>query len=142
MKYRITIQEQSFEIEVGSVTGDIAAVAVDKIPYMVKFENLQATDAHPSTTVVHSIASPAAATPKPAPRQTGGGEIVTAPIPGIILSVSVKVGDSVSTGQVLAIMEAMKMENKLTSHVAGTVKEILAPKGTEVATGDVVMVIG
>jgi len=142
MKYKISIQDQSFEIEIGAVSGDVAAVTVDNTPYMVNIENLSAPDAHPSVTAARPIFSPAAIAPKSTARQAGGGEAIIAPIPGIILSISVKVGGSVTSGQVVAIMEAMKMENNLTSHVSGTVKEIHAPKGTEVGTGDVVMVIG
>jgi glutaconyl-CoA/methylmalonyl-CoA decarboxylase subunit gamma len=140
MKYRISVQDQSFEIEIGTVTGDVAAVTVDNMPYMVRVENLSASGPHHSTTVAQPVPTPSAIAPKPLSKQAGG-EIVIAPIPGIILSISVNVGDSVTTDQVVAIIEAMKMENELTSHVSGTVKEIRAPKGTEVATGDVVMVI-
>ena len=143
MNYRITIQDQSFEIEIGNVTGDAAEVTVNNTPYIVRLENLSAPDsAPPAATVTRPLATPAAVKPKPIAAPAGGGETIVAPIPGIILSISVQVGDSVSSGQVVAIMEAMKMENKLTSHVSGKVKEILAPKGTEVATGDVVLVIG
>lgn len=143
MKYRISISDHSFEIEVGSVSGDLAAITVDNTPYMVKFENVSTTDKHPYASISQPMPPPAATVqPKPVAKQPGGGETVIAPIPGIILSVNVKVGDKVSAGQVVAIMEAMKMENKLTSHISGTVKEIRAPKGTEVSTGDIVLVIG
>ena len=142
MKYKISIQDQSFEIEIVTVSGDVAAVTVDSTPYMVNIENLSAPVAHPSATAARPVVAPAAITPKAIAGHTGGGETVIAPIPGIILSISVTVGDSVTSGQVVAIMEAMKMENNLTSHVSGTVKAIHAPKGTEVGTGDVVMVIG
>jgi biotin carboxyl carrier protein len=65
-----------------------------------------------------------------------------APIPGLILDIKVTVGESVVAGQSVATIEAMKMENSLTSTVSGTVKEIRVQKGAQVATGDVVMIIG
>jgi acetyl-CoA/propionyl-CoA carboxylase biotin carboxyl carrier protein len=52
------------------------------------------------------------------------------------------VGDSVSTGQVVAVLEAMKMENNIASHIAGTVTAIRAAEGSNVTTGDIIMVIG
>ena len=71
-----------------------------------------------------------------------GTEVLTAPIPGLVLDIKVAVGDKVSAGQVVAVMEAMKMENNLISSVSGTVQEIRVQKGAEVSTGDVIMLIG
>ena len=67
---------------------------------------------------------------------------MVAPIPGLILKINVKVGDAVSAGQVVAIMEAMKMENNISSNISGTVTAIRAGEGSQVTTGDVIMVIG
>ncbi|HWR92931.1 MAG TPA: biotin/lipoyl-containing protein, partial [Desulfobacterales bacterium] len=70
-----------------------------------------------------------------------GDDALTAPIPGLILEVRVKVGDRVSAGQIVAVMEAMKMENNLNAQKDGVVSEIRVQKGTEVSTGDVIMLI-
>jgi biotin carboxyl carrier protein len=70
-----------------------------------------------------------------------GGGAVVAPIPGLILQIKVKVGDAVSAGQVVAIMEAMKMENNISSNISGTVASIRAGEGAQVTTGDVIMLI-
>jgi len=67
---------------------------------------------------------------------------VVAPIPGLILQIKVKVGDAVSAGQVVAVLEAMKMENNISSHISGTVTAVRAAEGSNVTTGDVIMVIG
>ena len=112
MTYRISIGEQTFEIEIGGIAGQTAQVRVDGVAYDVRIED----------------------------RPTTG--TLQAPIPGTIMAILVEVGDAVGAGQVVAIMEAMKMENNLVSRVAGTVREIRVQKGAEVATGDVVMVIG
>jgi biotin carboxyl carrier protein len=69
------------------------------------------------------------------------GEII-APIPGRIMDVKVKFGDPVTKGQTVATMEAMKMENNIISTIDGVVQEIRVQKDSEVATGEVIMIIG
>lgn len=84
-------------------------------------------------------ASPAAA---PAPKKAQAKGEIVAPIPGRIMDVKVKVGNSVVKGQTLATMEAMKMENNIASTMDGIVQEIRVQKDSEVATGEVIMIIG
>ncbi len=91
---------------------------------------------HPSLRA--SVAMPKAAA-APAMACTGA---VVAPIPGKIIQINVRVGEKVTAGQVVALMEAMKMENNLLSPMDGVVREIRAGKDADVATGDVVMIIG
>ena len=67
---------------------------------------------------------------------------IVAPIPGKIISIHVKVGDSVSAQQVVLKLEAMKMENDITSPVSGTVKEIAVSEGSETSAGQLLMTIG
>ena len=69
------------------------------------------------------------------------GNVVTAPLPGRIIGLKVKVGDAVKAGQEVAVLEAMKMENAITSDFAGTVKQILVRQGQTVATDAVLMEI-
>ena len=59
---------------------------------------------------------------------------MTAPLPGKVIALKVKVGDKVKAGQEVVILEAMKMENSITSDVAGTIKQILVQEGDNVAT--------
>lgn len=84
-------------------------------------------------------ASPAAA---PAPKKAQAKGEIVAPIPGRIMDVKVKVGSPVVKGQTLATMEAMKMENNIASTMDGIVQEIRVQKDSEVATGEVIMIIG
>ena len=63
-------------------------------------------------------------------------------MPGTILDIKVKVGDTVANGAVLVILEAMKMENEIMAPVAGTVQSISVTKGASVNSGDVLVVIG
>lgn len=72
---------------------------------------------------------------KPRP-VSGGGFSVKAPMPGSVLEVKVKEGDSVNEGDVLLVLEAMKMENELTAPQAGSVSEVLVKKGDTVNSGD------
>ena len=79
-------------------------------------------------------AKPAAA-PAPAPAATGEGEAVSCPMPGTILDVKVKVGDAVKKGQVLMILEAMKMDNEIMAGCDGTVTSINVQNGQSVENG-------
>jgi biotin carboxyl carrier protein len=71
-----------------------------------------------------------------------GGASVTAPMPGSVMEVKVKVGDNVKDGDVLVVLEAMKMENEITAPSSGKIKSINVKKGDTVNTGDLMMVIG
>jgi len=169
MKYQLEVGGKKFEVEVGEISGGVAQVTVNDEPYEVKIENFAEVagsslpptaisapaPAAPRPTATAPAAAPAAssrpapaapaapapASPSPAAAMAGT-EVVTAPIPGLILDIKVAVGDSVAAGQVVAVMEAMKMENNLVSNVSGTVQEIRVQKGAEVSTGDVIMLIG
>ncbi len=122
MVYKITLHGRTYEVEVNAgkaiVLGEYDAAA-----------------AIPTPAVVNT--SPAA----PAPAVTGSGEAVTAPMPGTILKVNVKVGDAVQAGAVLCVLEAMKMENEITSPRAGTVSQVLVSKGASVDTGASLLIL-
>lgn len=70
------------------------------------------------------------------------GQAVNAPISGKVLDVRVKVGDHIKKGSVVAIVEAMKLENEVPSPFEGTVKEIKVSKGSDVTSGDTLIVLG
>ena len=85
--------------------------------------------------ITGSAAAPAAsAAPAPAPAPAAG-EVIAAPMPGNILAVNVKAGDAVKKGQVLMILEAMKMENEIVCPRDGTVESVSVTKGAAVETG-------
>ncbi len=88
-----------------------------------------------------SIAAPVAEASKAAPTASGSATI-NAPIGGKVLSVSVKVGDTVKKGQTVAVIEAMKLENEVPATVEGKVVDIKVSKGSDVANGDVLIVLG
>ena len=103
-------------------------VIVNGVPYEAELEEL--TGAAPAPAAAPPPAPAAAPAPVPA-----GGEQVNAPMPGTILSVNVAVGDSVKRGQVLMILEAMKMENEIMCPRDGWVTAIQAAKGAAVESG-------
>ncbi len=86
---------------------------------------------------------PAAAAPKPAPAPApapgGAAETISAPMPGTIVSVNVKTGDSFKRGQVLLVLEAMKMENEILAPRDGRVLNINTTKGSTVNSGDILI---
>ena len=86
--------------------------------------------------------APAAAPAAPAAAPAAGGEKVTSPMPGTILSVNVAAGDTVKRGQVLMILEAMKMENEIMCPCDGTVTSVSVTKGTAVESGTLLCTIG
>ncbi len=83
---------------------------------------------------------PAAGSPSPTAAATGSGSIA-APIPGVVTTLMVKVGDQVSAGQIVLKLEAMKMENDIAAPVAGTVRDIPVSEGAQVSDGQLLMVI-
>lgn len=137
-KFKIKINGQIYEVEVEEIGGASAPNAVSPPPPPV---------AAPPPVVAPTPAPAAAPPPAPAaaPKaaSTGGkAGTVCAPMPGTILDVRVKAGDSVKPGDVLLILEAMKMENELAADKAGVVKEVKVSKGQAVSGGDVLVVIG
>ena len=87
------------------------------------------------------VAAAPAAAPKAAAAPVAGGENVKAPMPGNILDVKVKVGDTVKAGTVLCVLEAMKMENEIPAPKDGKVAQVVVTKGATVGAGDTLVVL-
>ena len=125
-------------------------VVVDGTAYTVEVESLGAGAAMPAP--VAAPAAPVAAAPAPAAAPAAeapaapaavaeGASTVTAPMPGKILNVKVNVGDSVNNGDLVLLLEAMKMENEVFATASGKVTEVRVKSGDSVNTGDVLLVI-
>ena len=82
------------------------------------------------------------AAPAAAPAPAAGGEKVTSPLPGTVLKVVAKAGQAVKSGDVLCVIEAMKMENDIVAPVDGTVASVSVSEGATVNSGDLLYVIG
>ena len=116
-------------------------ITVNGITYEVDVEEVGgAQSSAPVAAPVAQAAPVAAPAPKPAPAAAPAGATkVVAPMPGTVVSVKVNVGDKVTKDTVVAILEAMKMENEIYAGADGTVAGISAPAGTSVNTGDVIV---
>lgn len=133
-KFNITVNGKTYEVDVEEV-GGVSAPAPRPA-------------AAPVAAAPAPVSKPAvapAAAPAPAPAQSAeipaGGTKINAPMPGTILDIRKNVGDSVNSGDVLLILEAMKMENDIVSPVAGKVISIHVTKGASVNSGEVMIVI-
>ena len=115
-------------------------VTVNGTAYEITLEVVDAADvkAAPAPAAPAPAATPA---PAAAPVAAGNGETVSAPMPGTILSVNVQNGAAVKKGDVLMILEAMKMENEIICPCDGTIASINVAKGSSVETGSVLCVI-
>ena len=110
-------------------------ITVNGTPYNVTVEEGTGTPV-----AAAPVAAPAAA-PAPAAQGTAGSVKVEAPMPGTILDVKVSVGDSVSSGSVLCILEAMKMENEIVAPQDGTIASVNVSKGDSVEAGQVIITL-
>ena len=139
--YKLKINGNAYEVAINSIEGNIADVTVNGASYQVEMENAPAA-AVAAPAVQAPAAQPAAATAAPAAQPaSGAGTKVTSPLPGVIIEVSVKVGDAVKAGQKVAVLEAMKMENEISATKDGTISAIHVSKGDSVLEGaDVVSI--
>lgn len=124
-KYNVTVNGTTYEVMVEE-TGEVASAA-------------PAVSAAPA-------AAPAAPAPAPkptaAPAAAQGSIKVTAPMPGTILRLNVKVGDVIEANALVCVLEAMKMENEIFAAEGGTVKSVNVSQGDSVGAGDVIVTLG
>ena len=129
-KFNVNVNGTLYEVEVDEIQAGAAAAPARK----------------PIPAAAPKAAALKAAAPKAAPARPAaapaGAETVKAPMPGNILEVRVKDGQAVQAGDVLFILEAMKMENEIMAPAAGTVSGVAVQKGSAVATGAVLCHIG
>lgn len=118
MKYVVTLNGKNYEVDVDELNEATVVSVTDAVPQVQK----EAVSQAPAVQV------PAAA---------GSGTAVKAPMPGTILSVNYSAGQKVSEGDVLMILEAMKMENEIVAPKSGTLTSVTVSKGSSVATDDV-----
>ncbi|MCH5201250.1 MAG: biotin/lipoyl-binding protein [Oscillospiraceae bacterium] len=113
-------------------------ITVNGTAYDVAVEEIAEGAAPVAAPAPAAPAAPKAAAPKPAAGGAQGGVKITAPMPGTIVEVKAKVGDTVKNGTVIAVLEAMKMENDIVADRDGTIASINVNKGDSVSTGAVI----
>ena len=140
--FKYTINGNTYKVHINSVVDDVAEVEVNGTPYNVKMEKPAKKQ---MVTLKRPAQAPTIASGEPvitrqaAPSVAGA---VKSPLPGVILSVDCKVGDTVKRGQKILVLEAMKMENNINADRDGKIVEIKVNKGDSVLEGADLVVIG
>lgn len=146
-QYKFKINGNDYNVAINSTNGNLADVTVNGVSYQVEMENsMPAAPAAAPVQAAPQASAPApqpaaAAAPAPADKPAGEGKAVTSPLPGVIIEVSVKEGDTVAAGQKVAVLEAMKMENEIQAEKAGVVTKIHVSKGDSVLEGASIVTI-
>jgi biotin carboxyl carrier protein len=143
--YRVTIEGHTYTVEVPNPSERPVRALVDGQTFLVEVDadGVKPTSSTNSPAVAPAppVAMPAqVSAPRPTPVE-GPGSDIEAPLPGTIVAISVAVGDQVTHGQELCVLEAMKMNNPIRATQPGTVQEILVNVGDQVQHGSPLMVI-
>ncbi len=139
--YSFKINGRQYNVTIDDVNEEstVANVVVNGTPYQVEIQGAKVSTIKKAQTTAPSAASAqAVSAARPA---AASGIKITAPLPGTLVGIKVKVGDTVSAGQTLAVLEAMKMENNIDAPQGGTVKSVNVQAGATVMEGDLLMVI-
>ena len=148
--YKFKINGKDYDVTIGEAEGKMLSVNVNGADYQVELENAPAAMPGANTVIpgsdrasqktpdqAGSDAKPAVAPAAPA----GAGEKVNSPLPGVIVEVSVKEGQAVKSGQKVAVLEAMKMENEISAPKDGTITAIHVNKGDSILEGAPIVTI-
>ncbi len=146
-EFVIDVQEQSadrFEVVVGDERYEVALSGDEDLPEATITPGIAPARGASATNAPAEPAAPVSRKPAPAapkPTRSGGGAAgaLNAPMPGVILEVSVAAGDTVERGQAIAVLEAMKMKNSIKSPRAGTIAEVCVAVGQAVGHGDAIV---
>ena len=132
--YNYKINGNPYNVTIDSIEGNIADITVNGKSYKVEMEKEDVKSA-PTTVIPRTISTKIKAV------ASNKEKAVKAPLPGIISSVNVNVGDVVKVGQVVATLEAMKMENEIESEFSGTVTSVKVGKGDSILEGAAIVTI-
>jgi biotin carboxyl carrier protein len=145
-EYKFKINGHEYEVSVASVEAGVAKVTVNGTLYEVEVQSNTLLKPQPPKPAAVSPATYSATAPvSPAKidqsAPAGSASPLKSPLPGVILEVKVREGDAVKAGQLMMVLEAMKMENNIDAHKAGVVKSINKRQGDSVLEGDVLLTI-
>ena len=151
-KYQYKVKGVDYEVEIAEVEGNIAKVNVNGIPFEIELQKPINAAKHPTMNNPKvqppqpAPARPAQQAPAQQPQQqaalAGAGTPLKAPLPGTVTEVKVQVGQQVSVGDTVLVLEAMKMQNNIEAETAGQVTSILVKQGDTVMEGSVLLTIG
>lgn len=161
-KYQYKVKGVDYEVEIQDIEGNIANVTVNGIPFEVEMKQpvkagkqkfrianeatdgkggVSSADSAKTTPTGSSASSANAEAASKKASASAGGKPVVAPLPGTINDIKVKVGDKVSAGDTVVILEAMKMQNNIEAETSGTIASINVNKGDAVMEGDTLVTI-
>lgn len=143
--FKFTIQGNKYDVNIVNVEDNIAEVEVNGATYKVELEKVIAQTKTPKlvrATAVPTTESTPSQLKTSAPTAPKGVGLIKSPLPGVILGVHIKEGDSVKVGAKLITLEAMKMENNINADKEGIIKSIKVRQGDSVLEGDVLIEIG
>ena len=156
-KYQYKVQGVDYEVEIEEVEGNIAKVNVNGIPFEVEMQKPINAAKHPTIARAKGVVAPptapegatiAAKSAQPVKEAPSGavggatGNPVKAPLPGTVTDIKVSIGQQVSVGDIVLVLEAMKMQNNIEAEYAGTVTSITVKPGETVMEGSVLLTIG
>ncbi len=152
-KYQYKVQGIDYEVEIAEVEGNIAKVNVNGIPFEIELQKPINAAKHPSMNTP-KVEAPKPATPsqptaapqpvsQPAqPAPAGAGMAIKSPLPGTVTDIKVSVGQEIHAGDVVLVLEAMKMQNNIEAEHEGKVTAIYVNQGDTIMEGTVLMTIG
>jgi biotin carboxyl carrier protein len=146
--FKFDINGSKYEVDVKSLNGNLAEVEVNGNLYQVKIDDgvaiANTVTTKPVSTMVTKPTSAKAPTPTPNTKSAntantgkGGSKSVKAPLPGSILKVNIEAGAAFKEGDILCVMESMKMENNITAETNGTIAKVCISVGATVMQDDV-----
>ena len=151
-KYQYKVKGVDYEVEIAEVEGNIAKVNVNGIPFEVELQKPINAAKHPTMGAPKIQAPQPAAPAKPAaaqpaatpatPAAPAAGTSVKAPLPGTITDIRVQIGQQVNAGDIVLVLEAMKMQNNIEAETTGKITSILVKQGDSVMEGTVLLTIG
>ena len=143
-KFKIKINGSEYEVDIHKVEGNLAHLTVNDVDFDVEIEGLKTNPTRMSTKTVKKpeASEMQSSIPVAKPQVVStSAHAVKSPLPGVILDIRANVGDSVKVGQVIMVLEAMKMENNIEADRTGVIEKVNPAKGDSVLEGDVLFTI-
>ncbi|MCL2511479.1 MAG: acetyl-CoA carboxylase biotin carboxyl carrier protein subunit [Bacteroidales bacterium] len=139
-KYKFTINGTTYEVDINNTEGQKIELEVNGTPYTVMLD--QEVKQTKTPKLLRPQVAPSTDINKQEAKTAKRGGSISSPLPGVILDVYVKPGDTITVGQKVILLEAMKMENNIEADKEGVVAEVKVEKGNSVMEGDVLIIMG